>query len=569
MKVRSGDAWYKARKFVRRHWLPVSAVAAAILSLAAGLYLASRERNIAQQRFAQLRQLSNRVIAFDGDIRGLPGSTKAREKIVSVSMEYLDGLGREAGNDLDLKVEVARGYRSTAEVQGVPITQNLGKFKEADASLAKAAELVESVLAAAPRRADVLLLGSQIEEDRMIIADTVHDWPQTQLHAGRTVGYLDRMAKAHGVTVDQNKEASRVFTNVGQAQMNTHHYQEAVDQIERAIQLARNSGAKSGALAQALSLLANARRQSGDLDGALAAITEARSLSEKAEFLNETLRASALYAILWRQGVVLGEDESVSLNRPADAVEPLQKAFDLVDQMASRDPNEVSFRDRVGSAGLQLGDILRHTDPAHALAIYDHTLLRLREIKNSAKSRRQEARVLAHSSYPLRSLHRLPDAKQRVDAAFEVLRSLGEEESGVGIIGGEWDNTMRASADYEFEAGHPDRAREILMDLQTKLLALHPNPETDLRHANDMSRLYASGAQFDAKLGNLDEEKMFETKRLDLWRQWDRRLPNNPFVHRQIEKAVPEVPPALRPFDYELCSPASARRNHACANRRS
>ena len=179
----------------------------------------------------------------------------------------------------------------------------------------------------------------------MIIADTVHDWPQTQLHAGRTVGYLDRMAKAHGVTVDQNKEASRVFTNVGQAQMNTHHYQEAVDQIERAIQLARNSGAKSGALAQALSLLANARRQSGDLDGALAAITEARSLSEKAEFLNETLRASALYAILWRQGVVLGEDESVSLNRPADAVEPLQKAFDLVDQMASRDPNEVSFRD--------------------------------------------------------------------------------------------------------------------------------------------------------------------------------------------------------------------------------
>ena len=87
VKVRSGDAWYKARKFVRRHWLPVSAVAAAILSLAAGLYLACRERNIAQQRFAQLRQLSNRVIAFDGDIRGLPGSTKAREKIVSVSME--------------------------------------------------------------------------------------------------------------------------------------------------------------------------------------------------------------------------------------------------------------------------------------------------------------------------------------------------------------------------------------------------------------------------------------------------------------------------------------------------
>ena len=543
VKVRSGDAWYKARKFARRHWLPVSAVATAILSLAAGLYVASVQKNVAQQRFAQLRQLSNRVLAFDADIRALPGSTKAREKIVAVSMEYLDGLGREARNDLDLKLEVAKGYKSTAEVQGVPITQNLGKFKEADASLAKGAQLVESVLAATPGRADALLLGSQIEQDRMIIADTVHDWPQTQVHAGRAVGYLDRMAKVRGVTVDQNKEASRVLTNVGQGQMNTHHYPEAVAQIGRAIELARNSGATTGLLAQALSLLANARRQSGDLDGALPAITEARALSEKAEFPSETLRASTLYAILWRQGVVLGEDESVSLNRPADAIEPLEKAFDLVDQMASKDPSEVSFRDRVGSAGQQLGDILRHTDPARALTIYDRTLLRLREIKNNPKSRRQEARVLAHSSYPLRSLHRLPEAKQRIDAAFEILRSLGEQESGVGIIGGEWDNTMRASADYEFETGHPDRARAILLDLQTKLLALHPNPETDLRHASDMSRLYGSGAQFDAKLGNVDEEKMFETKRLDLWRQWDRRLPNNAFVHRQIEKAMLEVPP--------------------------
>jgi hypothetical protein len=190
-----------------------------------------------------------------------------------------------------------------------------------------------------------------------------------------------------------------------------------------------------------------------------------------------------------------------------------------------------------------LGDILRHRDPARALAVYDHTLFRLREIKNSAKTRRQEARVLAHSSYPLRSLHHLPEAKQRIDAAFEILGSLGDQESGVGIIGGEWDNTMRASADYESETGQPERARAILLDLQTKLLALHPNPETDLRHAYDISRLYASLAQVYAKLSKYDEERMFETKRIDLWRLWDQRLPNNSFVHQQIEKTLREVPP--------------------------
>ena len=541
VKVRSGDAWYKARKFARRHWLPVSALAAAILSLAAGLSIASREKTMAQQRFAQLRQLSNRVLAFDGEIRGLPGSTKAREKIVAVSMEYLDGLERETQNDPELKLEVANGYLSTAEVQGVPNSQNLGKFKEADASLAKASELVKTVLAVAPARADALLLGAQIEEDRMIIGDTVHDWPQALVHAESGIGYLDRLAKVRGVSADQNRIAARVFINVGQGLMNTHHFQEAITQARRGIELARTFG-NSSMVGQGLSLLANAQRQSGDLESALSAVTQGLALVEKAEFPNENLRASALYAVLWRQGVILGEDESVSLNRPADALEPLQRAFDIVDQMASKDPSEVSYRDRVGSAGQQLGDILRHSDPARGLAIYDRTLLRLREIKGSNKARRQEARILAHSSYPLRNLHRLPEAKQRIDEAFEILRSLGEEESGVGIIGGEWDNAMRASADYESEVGHAGRARAILLELQTKLLALHPNPEKDLQNANDMSHLYASLATVDAKLGMYDEEKMFETKRMDLWSQWDRRLPGNPFVHRQLEKSLLEVP---------------------------
>lgn len=329
VKVRSGDAWYKARKLARKHWLPVSALAAAIISLAVGLSVASREKTIAQERFAQLRQLSNRVLAFDGEVRGLQGSTKAREKLVSVSMEYLDGLERQTRNDPELKLEVAKGYLSTAEVQGVPNSPNLGKFKEADASLAKGAELVRTILASAPGRADALLLGAEIEQDRMIIADTVHDWPATQVHADRSIGHLDRLARTRGVSTDQNRTAARVFINVGQALMNTHHFQEAITQATRGIELARNFGASSSMVGQGLSVLANAQRQSGDLEGALSAVTQGRALVEKAEFPNENLRASALYAVLWRQGVILGEDESVSLNRPADALEPLKGLLTL------------------------------------------------------------------------------------------------------------------------------------------------------------------------------------------------------------------------------------------------
>ncbi len=311
----------------------------------------------------------------------------------------------------------------TAQVQGVPAFPNLGKFKEALASLAKGAELAESVLASAPARADALLLASEIEQDRMIVTDTLHDWPETLLHARRSVAYLDRLSKVPGVSVDQNRAAARISINIGQGLMNIHRYQEAVLQIGRAIELGRHSGAPSSVIAQGLSVLANARRQAGDLDGALSAITEARALGEKAQYPKQIRRASALYAILWRQGVILGEDESVSLNRPADAVEPLQKAFDLVDQMAAQDPNEVSFRDRVGTAGQQLADILRHSDPARALAIYDRTLLRLREINGGNKT--PAASKPACWPIPLtrcEALRRFPQAKQRIDQAFDILR---------------------------------------------------------------------------------------------------------------------------------------------------
>jgi hypothetical protein len=541
--ARSGDAWYKLRKFARRRWLPVSAVAAVILSLAAGLYVASRERAIAERRFAQLRQLANRVLAFDGEIRGLPGSTKAREQIVSVSMEYLDGLAREARNDLDLKLDAANAYMTTAQVQGVPITPSLGHFKEAEESLAKGATLVDSVLSVAPARADALSLAAEIEQDRMIIANTLHDWDTTLLHAERGAGYLDRLEKIRGVSGDQQRNAARIYMTLGQGLMNIHRYADAPVEIRRGIELAKASGASSDVIAQGLSLLANALRQAGDLEGALSSITEARALGEKAQFVNEVQRTSALYAICWRQGLILGEDESVSLNRSEDAVEPFERAFDLVDRAAAKDPNDFTFRDRVGTAGQQLGDVLRHSDPARALAIYDRTLEGLREIKEGRSARRQEAKVLAHSSYPLRSLHRDAEAKQRIDAAFDLLRRLGDDPSARGILGGEWDNATRARADYEAGIGHPEQARATLLELQGDLLALHPSPETDLRHANDMSRLYSALAQLDAKLGNYEEARAFETRRTDLWRQWDRKLPNNTYVRRQLEKPPLNLPP--------------------------
>ena len=82
MEARSGNTWYRTRKFLRRYWIPVSAAALVIASLAGGLYVANRQRVIAERRFLQLRQLSNKVFELDKAIRNLTGSTEASQRMV-------------------------------------------------------------------------------------------------------------------------------------------------------------------------------------------------------------------------------------------------------------------------------------------------------------------------------------------------------------------------------------------------------------------------------------------------------------------------------------------------------
>jgi serine/threonine-protein kinase len=68
IRARKGDAWYRARKFLRRHWLPVAAATVTVTGLLAGILVANQERAIAQQRFSDVRQLAN-VFLFDFELR--------------------------------------------------------------------------------------------------------------------------------------------------------------------------------------------------------------------------------------------------------------------------------------------------------------------------------------------------------------------------------------------------------------------------------------------------------------------------------------------------------------------
>jgi hypothetical protein len=158
VKARAGTWRYLAGRFALRHKLPFATAVAVLVTLAAGLVLADRERRVAvaekaraERHFASVRSLAN-VFMFDvhGEIENLAGSLKAREMLVKTSLQYLDVLAKEAGSDPDVAVEVAIAYRKLADLKGDVFGSNLGDPDAALNNLRKARVLLDALDAKRP-----------------------------------------------------------------------------------------------------------------------------------------------------------------------------------------------------------------------------------------------------------------------------------------------------------------------------------------------------------------------------------------------------------------------------------
>jgi tetratricopeptide (TPR) repeat protein len=237
------------------------------------------------------------------------------------------------------------------------------------------------------------------------------------------------------------------------------------------------------------------------------------------------------------KGYILGDDGAVNLGQPMQAIEPLQKALDISEQAARRDPTDSTSRSRVANSGITLANILRHWDAPRAMAVYDLALLRVREVHNSLTARRLQALVLVNSAYALRSLHRGPEARQRIDAAFEILKSTKDYPAERVKLDNVAYTALCALADQDAADGNLPRATETYEQLLDKVTLSEPDSFNDLRDAPKLSRHYAALAALYRRAGDTAKATDMESRRLDLWRHWNRKLPNNPFVHRQLEAA--------------------------------
>jgi tetratricopeptide (TPR) repeat protein len=189
-----------------------------------------------------------------------------------------------------------------------------------------------------------------------------------------------------------------------------------------------------------------------------------------------------------------------------------------------------------------MANILRHQDPTKALAVYEHSLVRVRETKPSVESQRDEAALLVSSSYVIRWLGRENEAKQRLARAFELLQAAGRFPAAkVEPMSDSYD-ALRAQADDYAENGESPRAIDAYQQLLYKMMAWPPDLQNDLRDATCISRTWTALASLQRQAGRTEEAKRLEALRSELWNHWDEKLPNARFLLRQsLSQIVPPV----------------------------
>jgi serine/threonine protein kinase len=146
---------YRAGKFMRRQQGAVLGASLAVFLLIAGTVttswqarVAMRQRERAERRFNDVRRVANSLLFEVHDaISDLPGSTSARRLIVAKVTEFLNSLGRDAGDDHELQRELAAAWERVGDVQGQTRESNPGDTAGALASYRKALDIRERLSA--------------------------------------------------------------------------------------------------------------------------------------------------------------------------------------------------------------------------------------------------------------------------------------------------------------------------------------------------------------------------------------------------------------------------------------
>jgi non-specific serine/threonine protein kinase/serine/threonine-protein kinase len=146
IEARRDSLRYRASKYLERHPMGIAFGTLGVLLLCAVSFYAFWEARRLSRRMAEDHQLASTFLVEVHDaIANLPGATPAREKLLRKSLDYLNSLTRDAGEDPELHRALATAYEKFAELQGGTTGVGLGRSHEALESSRKAQAIREAL----------------------------------------------------------------------------------------------------------------------------------------------------------------------------------------------------------------------------------------------------------------------------------------------------------------------------------------------------------------------------------------------------------------------------------------
>ncbi len=404
VKARGDSIAYKAGKLIGRHKLGFAIVAAfSVMLIAASGIAAWQARRLAVRVDEDRKLATSFLVNMHEVITKLPGSTPIREALLTKSMEYLNRLASDTGNDRETRRSLALAYERFADLQVGVDAAGFGKSAQALRTYETAKRLREDLAREDPRDtaaqrelASNYLLGSYITGR----ASTLE---QRTASDKRALAISEKLANAQPASRDDQALLAKAYTSLAYGLGMAAHWSEATAYYRKALPIRQRLAADSP---------------------------------------NNTTAQRDLANLYYRMGVI--ETQS---GRPAAALPDLSGALASQMRILNADKDDVQLRSDMASTRHFLGVALGATgDLPQALAQFREAIS-IREKTLAADGRDARTRSFLAGNYAEQATVLLKSG-QRKEALASLLRAislqrelLALDSSGVPV--------RLALADYE------------------------------------------------------------------------------------------------------------------------
>jgi len=269
---------------------------------------ARSERTRADQRSRQLINLANRsLFNLHDQLERTPGATESRRLIVRSTLEYLDQLASEAGDDPRLLQLAASGYYKLGDVLGAPLRPNLGDRNGAMANYKKAEQLLQRLLDHS--KWDLAALGpwSQWIETQYRIASLLYEMRQTRESVARhekALANVQALMARHPKEPQLMEYAGNIHLALTDP-LNQIDTRRALENATQAVALFTKAVEASIGKAELVEALATAHGKTASAYLGFGRVKEALPFAEKSALMRERLVAARPTDVLRRRDLML------------------------------------------------------------------------------------------------------------------------------------------------------------------------------------------------------------------------------------------------------------------------